>query len=88
MRIGFGLAYDNMKLSVSLSINVKGCLLDFSVPQVMGILNLTPDSFYVGSRMQTEVEITNRVEQIIKDGASIIDIGAYSSRPKCRAYHY
>jgi dihydropteroate synthase len=70
-----------MELSFSLSINVKGRLLDFSVPQVMGILNLTPDSFYAGSRMQTDVEITNRVEQIIKEGASIIDVGAYSSRP-------
>jgi dihydropteroate synthase len=70
-----------MEFSFSLSINVKGCLLDFSVPQVMGILNLTPDSFYEGSRMRTDVEITNRVEQILKEGASIIDIGAYSSRP-------
>ncbi|KAA6343915.1 Dihydropteroate synthase [termite gut metagenome] len=70
-----------MELSFSLSVNVKNRLLDFSVPQVMGILNLTPDSFYVGSRMQTDVEISNRVEQILKEGASIIDIGAYSSRP-------
>ncbi|KAA6348268.1 Dihydropteroate synthase [termite gut metagenome] len=70
-----------MELSFSLSVNVKGRLLDFSVPQVMGILNLTPDSFYGESRMQTDLEIANRVEQIIEEGASIIDIGAYSSRP-------
>ncbi|KAA6346596.1 Dihydropteroate synthase [termite gut metagenome] len=70
-----------MELSFSLSINVKGRLLDFSVPQVMGILNLTPDSFYAGSRVRTDVEIAGRVEQILKEGASIIDIGAYSSRP-------
>lgn len=62
-------------------INVKGDLMDLSVPQVMGILNVTPDSFYAGSRKQTESEIISRVEQILCEGASIIDIGAYSSRP-------
>lgn len=62
-------------------INVSGSLLDLSVPCVMGILNVTPDSFYEGSRMQTEMEITRRIEQILSEGASIIDIGAYSSRP-------
>lgn len=55
--------------------------MDLSVPQVMGILNVTPDSFFAGSRKQTEKEISERVEQIVKEGASIIDIGAYSSRP-------
>lgn len=62
-------------------INVKGRLLDLSVPKVMGILNVTPDSFYAGSRMQTEEDIAVRARQIIAEGASIIDIGAYSSRP-------
>lgn len=62
-------------------INVNGTLLDLSTPCVMGILNVTPDSFYAGSRMQTEVEIARRVEQIVTEGAGIIDIGAYSSRP-------
>ncbi|KAA6338121.1 Dihydropteroate synthase [termite gut metagenome] len=62
-------------------INVKGHLIDLSVPQVMGILNVTPDSFYDGSRMQTETEIARRAKQILDEGASIIDIGAYSSRP-------
>ncbi len=62
-------------------INVSGSLLDLSVPCVMGILNVTPDSFYEGSRMQTEMEIIRRIEQILLEGASIIDIGAYSSRP-------
>ncbi|KAA6314554.1 Dihydropteroate synthase, partial [termite gut metagenome] len=52
-----------------------------AVPQVMGILNVTPDSFYTGSRMQTETEIARRTKQILEEGASIIDIGAYSSRP-------
>lgn len=62
-------------------INVNGSLLDLSTPCVMGILNITPDSFYSGSRMQTEAEIADRVTQIIAEGARIIDIGAYSSRP-------
>ncbi|KAA5406288.1 dihydropteroate synthase [Bacteroides cellulosilyticus] len=61
-------------------INVNGSLLDLSVPCVMGILNITPDSFYAGSRMQTEAEITARAQQILDEGAGIIDIGAYSSR--------
>lgn len=62
-------------------LNVNGRLLDLSVPQVMGILNVTPDSFYAGSRMQTEADIAQRAQQILSEGASIIDIGAYSSRP-------
>lgn len=62
-------------------INVNGSLLDLSVPCVMGILNITPDSFYAGSRMQTEAEIAARAQQILDEGARIIDIGAYSSRP-------
>ena len=62
-------------------MNVNGRLLDLSTPQVMGILNVTPDSFYSDSRMQTEKDIADRAQQIIDEGASIIDIGAYSSRP-------
>jgi dihydropteroate synthase len=64
-----------------LYINVSGKLLDLSTPCVMGILNVTPDSFYAGSRMQTEETITRRVHQIMDEGAAMIDIGAYSSRP-------
>ena len=60
---------------------INGSLLDLSVPCVMGILKITPDSFYAGSRMQTEAEITARAQQILDEGAGIIDIGAYSSRP-------
>ncbi|WP_317468720.1 dihydropteroate synthase [Bacteroides hominis] len=63
------------------SLNVNGRLLDLSTPQVMGILNVTPDSFYAGSRSRTEAEIAARACQILNEGASIIDIGAYSSRP-------
>ena len=62
-------------------INVNGQLMDFERPRVMGILNVTPDSFYAGSRQQTADDITRRVHQIIEEGGDIIDIGAYSSRP-------
>ncbi len=63
-------------------INIKGTLMDLSTPKVMGILNVTPDSFYAGSRKQTEQEIIERAKQIINEGGSIIDMGAYSSRPQ------
>lgn len=63
------------------TINIKGCLMDLSTPQVMGILNVTPDSFYSGSRKQTEAEIANRTHQIVEEGGSIIDVGAFSTRP-------
>ena len=63
------------------TINVNGKLIDLGQPQVMGILNVTPDSFYSGSRKQTEEDIRNRVKQIVDEGGQMIDIGAYSSRP-------
>lgn len=63
------------------TINIKGRLMDLSTPQVMGILNVTPDSFYSGSRKQTEMEIAQRANQIIEEGGSIIDVGAFSTRP-------
>ena len=63
------------------TINIKGHLMDLSTPQVMGILNVTPDSFYSGSRKQTEMEIAQRANQIIEEGGSIIDVGAFSTRP-------
>lgn len=62
-------------------INVRGRLLDLSVPQVMGILNATPDSFFAGSRRQTETEIAVRANEIIEQGGTIIDVGAFSTRP-------
>lgn len=70
-----------MEITTARYINVNGSLLDLSQPRVMGILNVTPDSFYAGSRTQTEAEIVRRVRQIVSEGAAIIDIGAYSSRP-------
>ncbi len=71
-----------MEHAINKYINVNGKLLDLSSPQVMGILNLTPDSFYAESRKQTEQDIRSRTRQIIEEGGSIIDVGAYSSRPK------
>lgn len=63
------------------TINVSGRLIDLSYPQVMGILNVTPDSFYADSRKQTEEEIAKRAEQILEEGAEMIDLGAFSTRP-------
>lgn len=62
------------------TINVRGRLVDLSQPIVMGILNATPDSFYSGSRKQTEAEIAERANQIIAEGGRIIDVGAFSTR--------
>ena len=63
------------------TLNCNGKLLELKMPQVMGILNATPDSFYAGSRMQTEQEIAERTHQILNEGATIIDVGACSTRP-------
>ena len=63
------------------TLNCNGRLLDLSTPQVMGILNVTPDSFYAESRQQTEKDIVLRTQQILQEGASIIDVGACSTRP-------
>ena len=63
------------------TINVSGRLIELSHPQVMGILNVTPDSFYADSRKQTEEEIAKRAEQILEEGAAMIDVGAFSTRP-------
>ena len=70
-----------MRTKYPLTIKVNGQLMEFSHTQVMGILNVTPDSFYAHSRKQTETEILARAHQIVDEGASIIDLGAYSSRP-------
>lgn len=63
------------------SLNIKGTLFPLHTPVVMGILNVTPDSFYADSRKQSEAAITERIETIIEEGAGIIDVGGYSSRP-------
>ena len=68
-------------VSMEYCINVRGALMSLAEPVVMGILNCTPDSFYAGSRKQTEREIAERAQQIIAEGGRIIDVGAYSTRP-------
>jgi len=70
-----------MKGLLPYTINVGGKLMDLSEPQVMGILNITPDSFYSESQKNTEEEIAERVNAILAEGGSMIDVGAYSSRP-------
>lgn len=64
-----------------MTLNIKGNLFSLDRPVVMGILNITPDSFYAGSRKQTEAEIIARIETILEEGGDMIDIGGYSSRP-------
>lgn len=64
-----------------MQISIHNKTLNLSSPQVMGILNVTPDSFYAGSRKQTEQEIAERTNQIISEGATSIDVGAFSTRP-------
>lgn len=71
----------NYQAYMQYTINVRGRLLDLSQPLVMGILNATPDSFYSGSRKQTEAEIADRANQIVAEGGRIIDVGAFSTRP-------
>ena len=63
------------------TLNIHGQLLNLTTPRVMGILNVTPDSFYAGSRQQTEAEIAARARQIVAEGGAMIDVGAYSTRP-------
>lgn len=64
-----------------MTINCNGILIDLSTPKVMGILNCTPDSFYDGGKYKNETEILSQVEKMSRDGATFIDVGAYSSKP-------
>jgi dihydropteroate synthase len=64
-----------------MTINCKGTLVDLSSPKVMGILNITPDSFFDGGKYKNESEILGQVEKMLFEGATFIDVGAYSSRP-------
>ena len=63
------------------SINCKGNLIDLSTPKIMGIINVTPDSFYDGGSIKSDKELLSKVESFLKDGADIIDLGGYSSKP-------
>ncbi|UCG27407.1 MAG: dihydropteroate synthase [Bacteroidales bacterium] len=67
--------------SKKLTLNIRGSLFELSPPKVMGVLNITPDSFYDGGKYMETATIITRVEQLLSEGASFIDIGAYSSRP-------
>lgn len=64
-----------------MTINCKGKLIDVTNPKVMGILNITPDSFYDGGRYKSDKDILNQIDMMLTDGATFIDVGAYSSRP-------
>ena len=68
-------------MDMDFSINIGGRLLSLESPLVMGILNCTPDSFFSGSRKQTECEIAERAQQIVAEGGRMIDVGAFSTRP-------
>jgi dihydropteroate synthase len=63
------------------TLNIGGKIIDLNEPKVMGILNITPDSFFEGSRVNTEKEILARAEKMLYEGADFLDLGAYSSRP-------
>ncbi len=69
-------------MNIPKTINIKGHLIDFETPKIMGILNVTPDSFYAGSRKTNEREVLAQVERMVEDGATFIDVGGYSSRPE------
>ena len=71
----------SLQSNMEYTLNCNGQLLDLSTPQVMGILNATPDSFYAASRTQTEREIATRTEEILQQGGTMIDVGACSTRP-------
>lgn len=64
-----------------MTINLNGKLMDLSSPKIMGILNITPDSFYDGGKFNSDKKVLSQVEKMIKDGADLIDVGGYSSRP-------
>jgi dihydropteroate synthase len=74
-------AAESNAFSRNYSLNINGRLLDLSTPKVMGILNITPDSFYAGSRYRDETEIIESAQKMIESGAAILDVGGYSTRP-------
>ena len=74
-------AGQNTAFSTNKTLNSRGRLLDLYIPHVMGILNVTPDSFYQGSRVTTESAILSHAEKMLTEGATFLDIGGYSSRP-------
>jgi len=73
--------FENNFFSTNKTLNLHGRLVDLHTPKVMGILNITPDSFYSGSRYISEAEILTQAEKMIQEGATFIDVGGYSTRP-------
>lgn len=69
-----------------MTINCKGKLVDLSSPKIMGILNITPNSFYDGGKYKTDKEILNQAEKMLDEGADFIDVGAYSSKPSAEFF--
>lgn len=74
-------AAESKLFSTNKTLNIRGRLLDLSIPRVMGILNITPDSFYDGGRYPDDPSILMQVGKMLSEGATFIDVGAYSSRP-------
>lgn len=74
-------AAESKLFSTNKTLNLGGRLVDLRVPKIMGILNITPDSFYDGSRFTTETQILDGAEKMLQEGATILDVGGYSSRP-------
>ena len=83
VKVFFGriVTVQNTPISTNKTLRLRDRLLDLSVPAVMGVINCTPDSFYAGSRKQTTSDLLNQAEKMVKEGAAILDIGGYSSRP-------
>jgi dihydropteroate synthase len=75
------MAHKNTVFQQKLTLNVRGTLLDLSKPKIMGVLNLTPDSFYDGGRNNSLADALRKTEQLLSEGADLLDLGAYSSRP-------
>ncbi len=75
------MADKNTVFQQKLSLNIRGTLMDLKTPKIMGILNLTPDSFYDGGRNNTLAEAVKKAGELLSEGADILDLGAYSSRP-------
>ncbi|MFY7758147.1 MAG: dihydropteroate synthase, partial [Flavobacterium stagni] len=64
-----------------MTLNCRGTLIDLTIPKIMGIVNLTPDSFYDGGKLQDPTQVIAQVQQMLDEGATFIDVGGYSSRP-------
>lgn len=77
----FKIMVKDTRLQVKNTLNIGGELMDLSEPMVMGIINITPDSFFSGSRVNTNHEILKQAEKMLAEGADFLDLGAYSSRP-------